>query len=164
MQQWVAGGANLEQIKAKQMLQDIQALREGKSISHPISGELIPSSPIIIIEDPTGKECEEYAALYDFVVFIDTPLEVCLARTVSRTIAARTAKFNNELSALSKEDLVKLVEEIKKYLSFQYWLRDVYIAVTDKVKPNVDLILNGDKPVEELVQAAVKEINKLVEN
>jgi len=100
IKKWVEDGADVNEWKTPQFAQDLAALRNGNSILSPIDGVNILPSEFIVIEEPMGRERAEMASLIDFVVVIDTPLEIALTRRLLR-----------DLGPISLEDIDKATKE-----------------------------------------------------
>ena len=86
-------------IEFEALREDLQALKRGESVDAPIydftvhnrasETQPIDANNIIILEGLLALADAETAALVDQVVFIDTPLEVCLQRRIERDAAER---------------------------------------------------------------------------
>lgn len=86
-------------IEFEALREDLQALKRGESVDAPIydftvhnrasETQPIDANDIIILEGLLALADAETAALVDQVVFIDTPLEVCLQRRIERDAAER---------------------------------------------------------------------------
>ena len=101
-----------------------------------------------------GRERVEMAPLIDFVVVIDTPLEIALTRRLLRDIGPISLEH---IEKASKEQLaegfVEIVTYLEGYLSGYLDVgRDLYIAVQERAKENWDLELDGCLSVDELAQ------------
>jgi len=152
IKKWVEDGADVNEWKTPQFAQDLAALRSGNSIFSPIDGVSILPSEFIVIEEPMGRERAEMASLIDFVVVIDTPLEIALTRRLLRDLGPISLE---DIDKATKEQLiegaVQIVSYLKDYLSgYLDAGRDLYIAVQERAKANCDLVLDGALPVDEL--------------
>ena len=86
-------------IEFEALLEDLKALERGENVDAPIydftvhnrasETQRIEANSIIILEGLLALADAETAALVDQVVFIDTPLEVCLKRRIERDAAKR---------------------------------------------------------------------------
>ena len=86
-------------IEYEALRKDLQALKCGQSVDAPIydftvhnrarETQRIEANRIIILEGLLALADSEIAALIDQVVFIETPLEVCLQRRIERDAAER---------------------------------------------------------------------------
>ena len=86
-------------IEFEALREDLKALKRGENVDSPIydftvhnrasETQRIEANSIIILEGLLALADAETAALVDQVVFIDTPLEVCLQRRIERDAAER---------------------------------------------------------------------------
>ncbi len=82
--EWVQQGCDPNQfISIPRLVEDLSALRSGTSVTSPRNEVMLPA-PIIVLEEPWGRQRGELAPLIDFVVHIDLPLDVSLARRLLR--------------------------------------------------------------------------------
>jgi Uridine kinase len=110
--------------------------------------KLIKPSPILIIEEPFGRERQEVKELIDFVVYLDLEPELALGRRVY------------DLIQYLRNDSEVLISLLDHFL-FDYLnrgVRDMYVEIGKKVKANSDLVVNANRNVEEIVS----EISKLI--
>lgn len=77
--------------------------------------------------------------LINVAIFIDTPLDIAMARRVIRD-------FENE-------PCVKIINDFKYYLKYG---RISYLKMLETVKPNSDIIINGCQSVGETVKEIIK--------
>jgi uridine kinase len=114
MKLWLKQGANLSQIKTPRLVSSL-----GSLISE-------SSSPYIFIEEPFGKERDAMSALINYVVLLDPPMELCLARVLRRHTEQPSSNSINSIS---------------KYLDkYEDHFRDIYISAANQVRSNADLI------------------------
>lgn len=88
----------------------------------------------IILDFPFAYKHFKISKFIDFAVFIDTPLDIALARRMVRDF--RTASVKNILA------------DMENYISKG---RKGYIEMLNTIKPNSDIIIDGIKPVSEIV-------------
>ena len=74
MKKWLENGANVSLIKTPKFV---------RSLQHLISNN---DRRFIFIEEPFGKERDAMSPLIDYVVLLDPPLEICLARIIKRRL------------------------------------------------------------------------------
>jgi len=146
---WIEDGADPNEFQIPQFDADVLALKNGNSIIHPETGLEIRPDCFLILEDPFGRGRDSLHNLIDFVVYIDTPLEVAYARKLLR---------KNEF--LPWEDnpgvfINNLRENLLWYLRVG---RSFYGAVGNRVKKNCDLIVDGTLSTEEIVEEIIKTV------
>lgn len=85
------------------------------------------NSRFIFIEEPFGRERNSILPLIDYVILLDQPMELCLARIIKRHIEYSRADPTGTITTY-----------LKKY---QDHLRDVYITTANQIRSNADLII-----------------------
>ncbi|NHJ49477.1 MAG: hypothetical protein FK733_16930 [Asgard group archaeon] len=156
VQQWIKDGADAALIKNQRMLTDIKKLIARESVVNPLTEEKINPAEYILVEDPVGKLREEFAQLYDFLVFLEIPQDISLARLIKRMI------IETDMKEESSDDLNKLVNRISKFLDIYIdFQRDMYKIVSDKVKLNADLILDGLEALDEIANEVLKKLKTI---
>lgn len=114
----------------------------------PITDEIerLSSEPLdyIILDYPFGKAHHVVGEYIDFSVWIDIPLDISLARRILRDFTRRSE---------SRRPLKgNIVEEVSSYLDFYLARhRGTYICHIDTIKPFVELVVNGTKSPEKIV-------------
>ena len=142
LRQWLEQGANYNAWKTPRLKNDLRKLKAGEPIESPIDGTTIHPQRYVVFDAPLGYAHAETGALIDFMVFIDTPLDVAMARRLLRDLASMPpASANVALDSLESE--------LTAYLDYA---RGAYLAMDKQVKPGCDLILDGQCLVDELAQ------------
>ena len=97
--------------------------------------------PLLLFDTPLGRRHHATGAFIDFLVWIDTPFDVALSRTLLRFVdqAQRDAAPN------AKSDFLKW---LRNYLTRYEGLRAMYVVQRDALLPSADLVLDGGEPVE----------------
>lgn len=158
---WLEDGADVNEWKTPQFARDVAALRKGESITAPRDGRIIQPSEYIVIEEPMGRERAEMAPHIDFVAVIDIPLEIALARRLIRDMDFFDIK---DIDAASRDQLTtgfkKLINYVRGYLgSYLRTGRTLYDVIQEQAKASCDLLLDGERPADDLAKelvAAVK--------
>lgn len=147
-------GVDFNVIKSPLLAQHLHALKTGNSVTTP-RGEVLSPTRFIIYEGPLGYAQHETGQFIDFLVFIDTPLDVGLARRFSRSIAT---SHNEELS---QEQLVHLIKSLKSFADdYVLWVRKAYVAQREIIRPGSDLILDWDQSPEALAQVIIQALKE----
>jgi uridine kinase len=148
---WIEDGADPNEFHTPQFDADIRTLKNGQSIFHPETKKKIEPNPLLIIEEPFGRGRLALHDLIDFVVYMDTPLEVAYIRKISRK--------NNFLPWEDDPDvfIAHLRENMEWYLRVG---RSFYLAIAERVRENCDLIVDGTCSTEQIADKIVKAINE----
>ncbi|SDL86074.1 hypothetical protein [Sediminibacillus halophilus] len=97
----------------------------------------------ILLDYPFAYQNHWMKDFINIAVYIDTPLDVALARRMLRDYPEGSAEeIRNDLSY---------------YLSYG---REAYLEMEHKIKPNSDLVIDGTLSREEIMQRIIEEIHK----
>ncbi len=152
-QAWFKRGADFNEIESPQLAEHLQALRLGKSVTSPLDGVTVAPAKYIIFEAPLGRVQQKTSRHIDFLVFIDTPLEVSLARMVMRDIG------NIAMDQMSREEAIGQLKSVKMLIESYFTVRRPFSqALIEQVKPTSDLIVDGEQSSEDLAKVIVDRI------
>jgi hypothetical protein len=84
---------------------------------------------------PLGRVHIDSGRYIDFMVFIDTPLDIAMARRLSRGLALQSDESSAESVAGIKADAD----------GYPSMARRIYVASAERVKPTCDLVVDGSK-------------------
>ena len=127
---------------------DLGKLKSGEAIVSYVTGLEVKPRKYIIFDSPLGRAHAETARFIDFMVFIDTPLDVAMARRIWRDLPSISAESSSSLADLLKGQL-------SAYLDYG---RQACLEMEKQVKPTCDLILDGCLPADELAKVIVEMI------
>lgn len=157
MRKWIDEGAEVNDWKNAQMVDDLKKLLKGKTIVYPITGKTVQPRSFIIMEDPSGRERREIMDYIDYLLYIDIPNEISLMRSLERWLYSEMVKEDGSKVKVREEQPAKLLEHMMKYLRmFVEYSRDLYVVVCERVKRDADVILDGLKPTKELVKEVLE--------
>ena len=152
---WSESGYDFNEINSPQLAQHLQALQLGETVPSPANGMTITPAKYILFEGPLGRAHQETGQYIDFLVFIDTPLEVGLARMILRATAMP------EVTQMTRDELAGQIDSITELAeSYLVWTRNAYVAQLEQVKPASDLIVDGTQSVEEITTAIIDALNE----
>ena len=126
---WVDKGANYDEWNLTPLIRDLKAL-------------LTEQLDYIVIDFPFAYKHFETSKMIDFAVFIDTPLDIAMARRVIRD-------FENS----SNENIVL---EMKNYISKG---RRGYLEMLKTIKPNSNITVDGTRSVIEIADIIHEQIS-----
>jgi thymidylate kinase len=146
---WMQNGADLDEMEIPGLARDLQALKEGRAVADPLTGAPVPARQVILFETQFGRRHAATGRHIDLMVWIDTPLDLALARKVRQ--------FTSELDP--RDD--------KAARDFGPWLREYlgnYLDVVggllriqrETVGAGADLVLDGQRDPQAL-QAEVEQ-------
>ena len=99
----------------------------------------------ILMDYPFAYRHNEMKKHIDFAIFIDTPLDIALARRILRDFKAATI------------DMVR--EDLNGYLSHS---REAYIHMLNTIKPDSDFIVDGSLSLINIIEIIREEIERRV--
>jgi uridine kinase len=160
--QWMKEGYKADQIRVPRLKEDIVSLLNGDSIIYPVDSKIVNPQDYILLEDPTGREREEVSEIVDLVIFIDVPQDVCVTRMIQRELKMDIWLSEGTFRAEKKEYLVEQLDSIASWIEQYQRARLMYITVSEVVKKNSDIIVNGLLSVDEIAMKVLEEMRAQV--
>ena len=142
--------ADYDEFVTQLFTEHIRSLKDGKPVRSPVSGSKIGPARYIVVDAPLGRVHSDSGKYFDFMVFIDTPLDVAMARRLLRDLTLANVDTANETVASVKA-------ETEAYLS---GARRIYESFVERVKPTCDLVLDGNLTLDELASIVVSSLQK----
>lgn len=139
LQHWLANGADYNAWQMPGLICDLQQLKTGQALSLP-TGAILSAPAFVWLDAAMGRANATLRPYIDFMVFIDTPLDVAMARRIQRDYADCTRET-------AHTRLAQLHATTTAYLT---WARAAYLELSRQVKPRSDLVLDGCLAVDEL--------------
>ena len=102
-----------------------------------------PGRPLVLFETAFGRAHRATGAFIDFLIWIDTPLDIALARA-SRVFLEGLQRDHAPHAA------AEFVAWQTRYMQGYPMLRTTYLALRERLAATADLILDGAGPVEAL--------------
>jgi len=149
------------------LTRDLETLRRGQPIKYPKNGRTIKPGKFIVVEEPTGRIRPSMSENIDFLVYIDLPLDISLARVLLRAIyESDDEEIRNFYKTIGPQFEKKYKEPICRLMHIVVWLLEMYIKehrqqyleMRETLKQDADLIVDGMQSVEVLAKEAVEEI------
>jgi uridine kinase len=140
---WLKEGADYNVWKTPALTEALQSLKSGYAVTSPVDGSKISPARFIVFDAPLGRAHCDSGRFIDFMVFIDTPLDVAMARRFLRDIPV-------EAEQGTKETIKSLKTTLSSYLNEG---RLLYLQFQQRIKEKCDLILDGCLTVDELADA-----------
>jgi uridine kinase len=136
IRQWMKDGADLNEMPVPGLADALRALKEGRGVQDPLTGRTVQPASSILFETQFGRQHAATGQHIDFLVWIDTPLDVALARKVRQ--------FASEIDTRDPGELAGFGPWLQAYL-------DNYLEVVggllrlqrDTVGANADLVVDG---------------------
>eukprot|EP00130_Batrachochytrium_dendrobatidis_P008547 XP_006683422.1 hypothetical protein BATDEDRAFT_93182 [Batrachochytrium dendrobatidis JAM81] len=119
---WVDRGANYDEWNLSPLISDLEAL-----LTEPLN--------YIVLDFPFAYKHSMTSNLIDFTIYIDTPLDIAMARRVIRD-------FRNSSTEI-------ILFEMKNYITQG---RRGYIEMIKSIRPNSDIIVAGTLPLSKIIE------------
>ena len=142
LQRWFADGADYDVFQTPVFSRHLQALKSGQSISHPVEGKSIAPSRFVVADAPLGRVHADSGRFIDLMVFVDTPLDVAMARRILRDIELAD-------SSMADDTLERLKAEASGHVG---WFRPIHEYFQERMRASSDLIVDGTLSVDVIVE------------
>jgi energy-coupling factor transporter ATP-binding protein EcfA2 len=149
---WMRNGADPNHLEIAGLAEDLEALKSGRSIVHPATRALVPAGRYIVFETQFGRQHAATGRHIDFLVWIDTPLDIALARKV-RQFTLGVGTTTGEIRSF----VPWLGEYLQNYASFVGALLRIQ---SDTVVARADLVIDGRLDPGTLVTQLLREIER----
>lgn len=142
LREWLERDGHPDAWQRPRFVADLRRLRGGEAIADPRDGARRGPAAHVVVDEPFGRVWSPIRELLDFVVCLDVPLEIALARRVLRTAnaVADSARFHEDIK-----------QGMTQYLNGG---RESYARVLALVRAEADLVLDGTAAPEQLAEAA----------
>ena len=143
---WLQEGADYNAWKTPKLKDDLAKLEAGQAVVSAADGTTIKPHKYVVFDNPLGYAHAETARFVDFMVFIDTPLDIAMARRLLR-----------DVSSTSPDGSSAAIEHLKAGLTaYLDYARQAYLEMDRQVKPTCDLILDSRLPVDDLARQIIE--------
>ena len=142
LQRWFADGADYEAYQTPVFSRHLQALKAGQSIRYPVEGKYVGPSRYVVADAPLGRTHSESGKSIDLMVFIDTPLDIAMARMILRDI-----ERGNQ--SMADDTLMRVKGELSGY---EGGSRPIYENFQERLRAVSDLIVDGALDIDLIVE------------
>lgn len=129
--EWVERGARYVEWDLTPLLNDIRE-------------HLYKGLEFIVLDYPFAYQHSDVGNYIDFVVFIDTPLDIALGRRMIRDY--------------SSSDTKQILSDIEFYMKHG---RNGYLNMLERIKPDADVVIDGTLTLEEIVNEIMSYMTKV---
>ncbi len=143
LHRWFADGADYDAYETPLFTRHLRALKAGHRVLYPIGGTVVGPARCVVADAPLGRAHSASGRLIDLLIFIDTPLDVAMARRILRDI---------ELAA---EPLRHVMGELAGY---EARARPIYEHFQERMRADADLIIAGTPGIDLVVERIRSEV------
>jgi hypothetical protein len=134
---WFARGADPNEFALTELVGELQRQTQRQPADS--------RRPLVIFETPLGRLHRATGAFIDFLIWVDTPLDIALARaTLAFLGVAQRDKAPNAA--------VEFVKWQTQYMLNYPIIRPMYVAQRETISASADLVLDGNLPAEESIE------------
>jgi uridine kinase len=151
---WARGGADYHGLSIPGLAEDLERLKGGVEIVEPRTNRRIAPTSHVLFETQFGRAHRSTGRHIDLLIWVETPLEVALARKVREQ--TRTFLDRND-----RGECVQFLSWLDGWLAnYLGFVRGLLVAQRDRVRPEADVILDGMDEPAVLVRRAAGEIRR----
>ena len=126
---WIEDGADANVFNLDLLAEDLETLMK-------------ETLDFIVMNYPFGYKHNLIAKYIDYSIFIDTPLDIALARRIIRDYDSTT--------------IINIFDDMNQYLTQG---RNAYLYGLDSTKTSADFVVDGSKTVSDIVTIIIKKIH-----
>lgn len=142
VERWLARGADHDELPVPRLAEHLAQLRAGQAVVDPSTGALLQPSRYIVFETHFGRAHATTGAHIDWLVWLDTPLDLALLRNLRGFLRPL-------LKDLTAEAMREELRWIDNYLvNYGGVVRRLLHLQAARVRPAADLVLPGDEPLQ----------------
>jgi len=143
--EWFKTSKNYNDWEYNALAETLRSLKAEKSLMCPATQRTLIPTKYVIFDAPLGYDHKATGQWIDFLVYLDTPPDIALARRLYRDYQPNAKRNDNDI-----------LEEISDYLNSA---RPVFMAAYD-MKEKADLILDGSQSLEILTSKVESALNE----
>ena len=145
---WFADGADYDAYELPVFTCHLETLKAGGRVRYPIDGAILGPARYVVADAPLGREHSASGRFIDLMVFVDTPLDIAMARRILRNLdeAAQSA---------AAETLEHVNDELYGY---EAWARHIYDHFQERMRAGADLVVDGTLGIDCIVDRICSEI------
>lgn len=143
--EWYRNSKDYAAWKTPALAQTLESLKMGKTVTCPATNKVLKPTRWVIYDAPLGRNHVETGEYIDYLIFLDTPPDIALARRLKRDYLSKDIIEKNEL-----------VKELDIYINLS---RPLFLDIIP-LKAEANLVINGEFPIVELVKKVIPSIEQ----
>lgn len=143
--EWYRNSKDYTAWKTPALAQTLASLKIGKTINCPATNKILKPTRWVIYDAPLGRNHVETGKYIDYLIFLDTPPDIALARRLKRDYLSKGVLEKNEI-----------IQEIDIYINSS---RPLFLDVVS-LKSEANLVISSEFPIAELVKKCIPSIEQ----
>jgi len=144
--EWMARGGDFDEFPIPVLPDHLRKLKQGESVHDPVSLQQIAARKYIVFETHFGRAHSATGQFIDYLVWIDTPLDVALARNIRDLIRP---VLDDPRAVVDRNRLAWLDDYVAGYLQHVRALVQMQQA---RVGSDADLVVDGSLEAQALLE------------
>lgn len=150
---WAARGADVNELPVPLLAEHLAELKAGRAVVDPATGAAILPARYVVFETQFGRDHRATGRHIDLLVWLDTPREIALARTL-RQVA-------DDALAAHPSELRERMEWLRGYLSNYLGLVQRLVArQRERVLPGAEIVVDGAGALDRVVGGLRAEVER----
>jgi len=150
--EWADRGADFDELPVPLLADHLDRLKRGESVVEPAGHGTIAARKYIVFETQFGRAHRATGRHIDLLIWIDTPLEIALARRLKVFCAEA---LRDERADAGRERLEWLDDYLASYLAL---VRRLMLLQVARVRPQAEIIVDGTGELDLMVRQARDQI------
>ena len=155
IESWAESGGDYNDFELPLLESALARLKQGYSVINPVNKQVIESQKTIFLQTPFGREHKKTAGYIDQLIWLDTPLDVAIARSIMASIE----EFKKHNGMTDKHALAFLDWQLTYLHNYIQSVRPLLLSQQEKIKNTADMILDGNLNVTTLLDTITSRIN-----
>lgn len=151
IRRWAQNGADLNAMPVPGLAEALRSLKQGCAVVDPATHTEIAPANFVLFETQFGRRHAATGGVIDFLVWIDTPLDVALARKLRQFLGGIDLNNQAELKAFAPW----LADYLDNYLEV---VAGLLRRQRDTVGADADLVIDGGLEAVEMLKQVEREV------
>ena len=149
LQRWFSDGSDCDVYETPVFTRHLEALKAVQSVRYPIGGATLGPARYVVADAPLGRSHSDSGRFIDLMVFVDTPLDIAMARRILRDVEQAT-------QSTAAENL----EHVKGGLTgYEPRARPIYEHFQQRMRAGADFIVDGALGIDRIVDRILSEMD-----
>jgi len=149
---WAERRADFDELAIPLLDEHLRRLKSGEPVVEPAGGTTIEPRKYIVLETQFGRAHRATGELIDLLIWIDTPLDIALARRL-KALCAEALSEGRENAARERLDWMEGF--LAAYLAL---VRRLLLIQSARVRPQAEIVVDGSGELEDAVRQALGQV------